>query len=398
MLPEGSGPIRVAVLLDYPEEGWTSMDLVGSMIVEHLSQVSGMEAWAVAPSFRRRFGGSKLGHNADRMVNRHVDYPRFARGLARSGRFDLYHVVDHSYAHVVPSLPRGRVVTTCHDLDAFRCLFVPEVEPRPAWFRSLARRTLRGLAKSGFVTADSDATRFSLIDRGVISPDRVRTIHLGTHPECSAVADAEADKAVDRLLGPANPDVITMLHVGSNISRKRIDVLLGTFAGVLKVHPRARLVKVGGALTAEQGGMAEALGVAGSIAVLPPFSPTSSRDRSLLAAVYRRSTIVLQPSEAEGFGLPVAEAMACGSPVLASDLAVLREVAGESAIYRPVGDVDGWVEAALAMIAGRGSDEMRSRRVIGLGRASRYGWKIHAEELARVYRKLLGLERSGSLG
>ena len=381
--------IRVAVLLDYPEEGWTSMDLVGSMVVEHLNRCPGVEATAVVPPFRRRFGRSGFGRNADRMVNRHLDYPRFARSLARPGRFDLYHVVDHSYAHVVPFLPIGRVVATCHDLDAFRCLLEPGVEPRPAWFRMLARRTLRGLSRSTFVAADSDATRIALIDRAIVPPGRVRTVHLGTHPECSPSPDPEADRAVEGMLGPVDPGAMELLHVGSNIPRKRIDVLLEAFAGVRAVHPRARLVKVGGPLTAEQGARAEALGISGSIAALPPFSPTSTGDRARLAAVYRRATLVLQPSEAEGFGLPVAEALACGTPVLASDLPVLREVAGEAAVYRAVGDVEGWVGGALAMIGDRGSDEAEARKFAGFERASRYGWTAHVEKLEGIYRAVL---------
>ena len=63
-------------------------------------------------------------------------------------------------------------------------------------------------------------------------------------------------------------------------------------------------------------------------------------DRRVLAAVYRRVALLLQTSDREGFGLPVAEAMTCGTPVVASDLPALREVGGPAATYCPVGDVD----------------------------------------------------------
>src|SRR5262249_58441189 len=97
--------------------------------------------------------------NADRLLNRFWDYPRLLGRLARRGGFDLFHLVDHSYAQLVLALPPGRVVVTCHDLDAFRCLLEPGREPRPAWFRAMARRTLGGLRRAAFIACDSEATR-----------------------------------------------------------------------------------------------------------------------------------------------------------------------------------------------------------------------------------------------
>ena len=64
-------------------------------------------------------------------------------------------------------------------------------------------------------------------------------------------------------------------------------------------------------------------------------------DRATLAAVYRRSALVLLPSEREGFGLPVLEALACGTPVVASDIDALREVGGDAVRYCPAEDVGG---------------------------------------------------------
>src|SRR5262249_37885404 len=155
------------------------------------------------------------------------------------------------------------------------------------------------------------------------------------------LADAEAA----RLLGPADPAAPPLLlHVGTNIPRKRVDVLLDVAAAVRRSLPGARLVKVGGALPPDLARRAESLGLAGGVVELPFL------DWPTLAAVYRRASLVLLPSEAEGFGLPAAEALACGVPMLASDLPALREVGGDVPVYRPVGDVASWAAAALTLL------------------------------------------------
>src|SRR5207237_3958855 len=125
-------------------------------------------ATRVRPAFRRRFarlpaaGKGRGARNADRLINRLVDYPLALRRLAGRGGFDLFHVVDHSYSQLVHVLPADRAVLTCHDLNTFRCLLEPEREPRPYWFRAMARRVLAGLQKAAVVVCDSDATRQAL--------------------------------------------------------------------------------------------------------------------------------------------------------------------------------------------------------------------------------------------
>jgi glycosyltransferase involved in cell wall biosynthesis len=146
-------------------------------------------------------------------------------------------------------------------------------------------------------------------------------------------------------------------------------------------RPQARLVRAGGALTAEQRALAERLGVADGIVTLPFVG------REVLAAVYRRAALVLQTSDAEGFGLPVAEAMACGTPVVASDLAVLREAGGGVATYVPVGDADAFGRAALALLAEREREAgaWEARRQRGAAWAARFSWRAYAERVADAY-------------
>jgi glycosyltransferase involved in cell wall biosynthesis len=385
-------PTRLAVVCDYLEEDWPSMDLMGEMIHTHLVQehADAFAATLVRPPFRPRLtrwpivGGKGVARNADRLLNRFWDYPR---SMAGQGGYDLYHVVDHSYSQLLHVLPKGRVVVTCHDLDTFRCLLEPDRDPRPRWYRAMARRILNGFRLASAVACDSIATRDGLLAHGLIPADRLHVVPIGIPPEFSSEPDPAADAEIERLLGPPGP--ADLLHVGSNIPRKRIDILLNVFAAVRQVEPSARLLKIGGAFTSEQQGLAERLGVAGAAVILPRF-PASAR--GLIAAVYRRATLVLQPSEAEGFGLPLAEALACGTPVLASDLPVLREVGGDAPVYRPVGDVPAWTEAALELLhERRQSPSWLERRRLGLDRARAFSWSSHVATLATIYRQVLDL-------
>ncbi len=332
-------PARIAILCDIVEENWPSMDLVGEMLCDNLQKnhAGSFKATRLAPHLRRRFtrGQTSAGRffNADRFVNRFVDYPRVARSLR--AEFDLFHVIDHSYGQLVHELPPERTIVTCHDLDTFQCLLEPEREPRSVFFRKMMSRTLSGFRRAALVTCPSEATRDQLVNYDLVAPERAVVVTNGVHPSCSPNANPQADREAERLLGADNGD-IEILHVGSTIPRKRVDVLLQVFAALRQEFPAARLIRVGGAFTREQEQLIDQLELASGIVVLPQL------DREVLASVYRRATLVLLPSEREGFGLPLVEALACGTPVVASDLPVLREVAAAAASYAPVANVAAW--------------------------------------------------------
>ena len=376
--------LSVGVVADYAEEGWPSMDLAADLLVDALRAHTPHAPTLLRPRMPRPLGrllgGARAAHNADRVLGRHVAYPRWIRG--RAAEFDLFHVADHSYAHLVDALPPGRTVVTCHDLDAFRSLLEPAREPRPPWFRRMMGRVLRGLQGAAHVVCDSDAVHAELLSYGLLPPDRVSTVPLPAHPDFSPDPHPAADAEAARLLGPPSPDAIEVLHVGSTVPRKRIPVLLEAFAGIESAA--VRLVRVGGGLTPEQRRMAADRGIADRIAELPFL------DRPTLAAVYRRAALVVNPSEREGFGLPLVEAMACGAPVLASDLAVLREVGGGAVRYVASDDADAWSRALADELARLAAPEAReAARQAALDRAQRFTLATYGQEIAEVYERVM---------
>src|SRR5262249_53548024 len=161
-----------------------------------------------------------------------------------SGRFDLFHIVDHSYAQLVHRLPAARTLVTCHDLDTFRSVLEPALERRSAAFRAMTRHILSGLQRAGHIACDSLAARDALVARAGIHIERTTVVRNGPHPSCSPVPEPVSDLEAARLVGAAGGSV-ELLHVGSTIARKRIDVLLKVVAAVRRTRPAVRLVRVG---------------------------------------------------------------------------------------------------------------------------------------------------------
>jgi len=298
--------------------------------------------------------------------------------------FDVYHVIDHSYAHLLHELPGDRTLVTCHDLDAYRSVLQPDEEPRGWPFRWMTRRILSGLRLAAHVACDSEATRAALVSLAGFPADRLSVIPNGADTGGQPHADAAADVEAARMLGPRRG--VELLHVGSTIPRKRIDVLLDVFAGVRRARPDARMTRVGGPFTAEQRIRARDIGVLDAIHVLPFV------DRATLAAVYRRSALALLTSDREGFGLPIVEALACGTPMVASDIPVLREVGSGAVTFCPVGAAADWVETILRLLRERETDAAawHVRRSAGLARASDFSWSRYTEDVVARYRGIAG--------
>jgi glycosyltransferase involved in cell wall biosynthesis len=370
--------LRVALLADYLEEGWPSMDLIAEMLLDRLSRehAATIEVSLIRPLLPRRLSRvsrQNLAFGVDRITGRLWDYPRFVSSLRE--RFDLFHVVDHSYAQLVHQLPAARTLVTCHDLDTFRSVLEPEREPRGVAFRAMTQRILDGLRKAGHVVCDTEATRALLIERARFSQNKTSVVHNGLHPSFTTRHEAAADREAAQLLGPRRSS-IDVLHVGSAIPRKRLDILIHVIS---ELGSRVRLVRVGGPFTAEQAALVRDLDV--SVLVLPYL------DRATLAAIYRRCALLVMPSEREGFGLPLLESLACGTPVVASDIAALREVGGDAVTYCAVGNIDSWTAAIDALLDEREQQpsQWTARQERGVRRAEAFSWSKYAREIASLY-------------
>jgi glycosyltransferase involved in cell wall biosynthesis len=363
------------------------MDLFADMILSewrdpHAHRV---QATNVLPSFRRRLtllpwlGKRSLAINGDRLLNRLYDYPRHLRRVRHA--YDLFHVCDHSHAHLLHELPAGRAGVFCHDLDTFRCILEPARDPRPRWFRAMSRRILGGLCKAAVVFYTTAAVKEELLLHRLLPAERLVWAPPGVATEFTAEPSPETAPGAAPLAHPY------LLNVGSCIARKRIDALLEMFAEVHRQRPELHLLQIGGEWTPQQRNHIERLGIA------PFLTQRRGLSRHELAACFRQATLVVQPSAAEGFGLPLIEALACGAVVVASDLPVFREVGGDALILCPVADLSHWVDTLLRLLDGR---LIPPSRAVRLERVRPFTWSAHANTLLDAYQRLFDAAASGA--
>jgi alpha-1,3-rhamnosyl/mannosyltransferase len=199
------------------------------------------------------------------------------------------------------------------------------------------------------ITTPSSFVRETVIDLLGADPDRVRVVSAPLFAPEPGLEGAVELTTGARFVYPA----ITNPH-------KNHRTLLEAFAAVATARADAVLVLTGAP------GPAEA-GVADAIQELGLAGRVRRRGRvpaAELDALYRGAAALVYPSTYEGFGLPLAEAMAAGCPVIASDRAALPEVAGDAAILLDPFDVDGWADAMLRLV----DDDGLRTRLIAAGR------------------------------
>ena len=271
----------------------------------------------------------------------------------------------------------GSLVATVHDLGyrmvpwAIRqeTLERLEAELDQAWFR--ARR----------IVTDSAAVRDEILAEGLAGPERVRVIPLGPGQE-SAQEAADAPSS-------ASPGVPAgyALSVGTLEPRKNLETLLEAWRALRRRRPGSG---VAGApplvLCGQFGWKAEGLRRRVEAARAEGWlHHLGYVDEPTLAALYRGARLFVFPSRYEGFGLPVLEAFTAGVPVVASDLPVLRELAGDAVLYAPPLDPEAWVRQVERLL----DDPELARTLAGAGRerAARYTWERAAELHVEVFRE-----------
>jgi glycosyltransferase involved in cell wall biosynthesis len=290
----------------------------------------------------------------------------------------VFHLLDHSDGHLAAITPSARTVITCHDLILLRARegqvgFRPRARSiaRFAWSTSFLRRVAR-------VVCGSEATKADVVRLRGVAPERVAVVPWGVGERFVPLGLAVRER-VRSQLGLNGPAV---LHVDSGQRYKNPAATLRVLARLRGTGLEATLVRVGPPLAAAERALAEHLRIAGAVKSLGRVS-----DERLIE-VYTAADVLLFPSHAEGFGWPVLEAMACGTPVVTSRAPALEEIAGDAGLRADADDVDGLAAAVSTVLGDPGLAERLRRR--GRERAARHRWSRTADGYADVYASVAG--------
>ena len=310
---------------------------------------------------------------------------RFPRSVADHSA-DIVHVIDHSEAHIVRWVKQKGtpVVVTCHDLINFfyRNNLQGSVQ-LPIVSSGLWLRSVKGMKQANHIVTVSSVTAHDTTQLLAIDPAQITVAPNAVEAIFQPSPSHQRDTL--RQQQGARPETICLLNVGSNHPRKNLSTILQAVAILVQQGLPVQLWKVSADFTDEQKALIAQQNLEPYIRYL------GNPDKATLVQIYSAADILVAPSLHEGFGMTLLEAMACGTPVITSNLSAMPEVAGDAGIL-----VDPHrSEAIAAAVTHLHHDSVAYQALVvkGLDRAKQFTWENTALQIAQIYEHLLSPNR-----
>jgi glycosyltransferase involved in cell wall biosynthesis len=311
------------------------------------------------------------------------------------GRVDLFHSPDFTLPPTLPGVP---TLLTVHDLSFIR-------DPDSAWpsLRAFLNRAVpRSVRRATHVLADSQATRYDLVELFGTPPEKITVLYSGVDERFKPVRD---QVEIDRVCAKYQLPRPFILSVGTLQPRKNYGRLIEAFARIIQqpsTPPRAQAERSKAESTSARGSAQDAwhlviaggtgwmvesifehvkrLGLEGRVH-FPGFV-----DDADLPALYSAADLFAYVSLYEGFGLPLLEAMACGTPVIGASTSSLPEVIGAAGLLVDPRNVDDIARALQQLID---QPALREKSIgLGLERAQAFTWGQAARDLLAIYNQV----------
>jgi glycosyltransferase involved in cell wall biosynthesis len=293
--------------------------------------------------------------------------------LCRKHKIDVAHSLHYSFP--IPYM-RARKVVTVHDMTSF---ITPEhhLRTKLRYFRFFLRASQRRADYILFVSASTQRDYLRMFPR---AHKTYRVTALGKGEQFSADSDSRAVDAVLNKYGIVRPYI---LFVGTIEPRKNLNRLVQAFAAISQEFPRHSLVIAG-----KRGWMYDSLfaevkqkGLETRV-LFPGFVDEADKVELLQGA-----DVFVYPSVYEGFGIPVLEALACGTPTITSNVSSMPEVAGDAALLVDPTDADQIKEALLRIL--RDADLRLQLSAKAIEQARKFDWQTTARETLEGYSETL---------
>jgi glycosyltransferase involved in cell wall biosynthesis len=306
-----------------------------------------------------------------RILSEQFTYPKFIK----ANRIDLYHGLHYS----MPLIKKTRIVTTVHDMTFFK---VPQTH---IWLKKLYFKFFIKYSgnHSDHLISVSDNTKIDLINLFNIKPEKITTTHLGVDEKFRPIDDLDKFQILKNKYHL--PDHF-VLYVGLIEPRKNLSSLIRSYSNLrmsISLIKDIHLVIAGrwGWESEKLMVLVSELNIAEQVHFPGYIEPED------LPFLYNMAKVFVYPSFYEGFGLPVLESMACGTPVITSNVSSMPEFVGDSGLLIDPNDISGIQNALGDLLM---NDQLRielSGRA--LKRSKEFTWKETARKTLDVYRRVL---------
>ncbi len=307
-----------------------------------------------------------------RIINDAVKYLIYPFIINRRVRKNnIKHITSQDLAYILKLIKLEKTIVTCFDIIPW----VYDNDQLPT-----SKLKIKGLKEADRMITISEYSKKDIIRHVGYPENKISIVYPAVDHDIYYV---KRDREIIKKLGILDNSKV-VLYVGSEQPRKNIPFLLEAVNQLKKKIPEIKLLKIG---TSQVPGareklleLVEILGLQEEVIFVGYVSEND------ITKYYNAADLFVYPSLYEGFGMPPLEAMACGTPVVTSNVTSLPEVVADSAITIDPQDIDAFVNAMYDVLT---DEKLRETMIIkGLKRAQLFNWEKSAEKMRRVYEQL----------
>jgi glycosyltransferase involved in cell wall biosynthesis len=307
-----------------------------------------------------------------RIINdavKYLVYPFIVNRRVR--KKNIKHITSQDLAYILKLVKLEKTIITCHDIIPW----VYDNERLPT-----TKLKMKGLMKADRMITVSEYSKKDIIKHMGYPENKISIVHPAVDHDIYYV---KRDREIITKLGIPNTSKV-ILYVGSEQPRKNVPFILEALKQLKRKIPEIKFLKIGAPQVS--GAREKLLELIEMLSLQEEVIFVGYVSENDITKYYNAADLFVYPSLYEGFGMPPLEAMACGTPVVTSNVTSLPEVVADSAITIDPHNIDAFVNAMYDVL----TDEKLRETMInkGLKRAQLFNWEKSAKEMRRVYEQL----------